>query len=166
MGTGCADAGGNNTGGGSRSQLRRQHAPRGAPHDGATWMGGRPPPAGDEDEAADGGARGAEGPAGPPPHAAPPPAHRAAARDRQTGGPAAGAEVGPGCSTVGAQRGPFGGRCTASRFRNHRLQKSTASRFRNHWDRPKGDAVHCFSLLVVPSLLWIFYLASSFQITL
>ncbi len=72
MGAGCADAGGNNTGGGSRSQLRKQHAPRGAPHDGATWMGGRPPPAGDEDEAADGGARGAEGPAGPPPHAAPP----------------------------------------------------------------------------------------------
>ena len=56
-------------------------------------MGGRPPPAGDEDEAADGGARGAEGPAGPPPHAEPPPAHRATARDRQTGGPAAGAEV-------------------------------------------------------------------------
>ena len=111
-------------------------------------MGGRPPPAGDEDEAADGGARGAEGPAGPPPHAAPPPAHRAAARDRQTGGPAAGAEVGPGCSTVGARRRPFGGRG-----------------FRNHRGRPEGDAVHCFSLLVDPSFIWNFHvLASSFQI--
>ncbi len=85
LGAGCADAGGGNTGGGLRSQLRRQHAPRGAPLDGATWMGDRFP--GDEEEAADGGARGAEGPAAPLPHAAPPPAHRrAGSSDRRRAG--------------------------------------------------------------------------------
>jgi hypothetical protein len=45
-------------------------------------------------------------------------------------------------------------------------QEASPVGFRNHRDRPEGDAVHCFSLLVVPSLLWNFSLASSFQITL